>query len=106
MTELKHMDPYEVSCGEGGLSRLLPPIIELQKSSGAKAATFTRDDVTFAEWVAIIDTLLVRKYGVGFFDLPDWCYRDAYDEGCTAGEGRDRAIDESDMGDAIREAFD
>lgn len=99
MTELRDMDPHELSQLDGytGLSKLIPAMADKQIELKRKAGTFTKDDgLTFAEWVACIDALLRQKCGVGFFDLPDWCYRDAYDDGCTVSEGRDQALEAAD----------
>jgi hypothetical protein len=40
---------------------------------------------TFAEWMETIDAILARKCaGLTSADLPDYLYRDAYDNGETA----------------------
>jgi hypothetical protein len=48
---------------------------------------------TFDVWMSEVDAALVRKIGVSSSDLPDFCYRDAYDEGFTPEEAADEAIE-------------
>jgi hypothetical protein len=43
--------------------------------------------------MARVDGALVRKVGVSSSDLPDCCYRDMYDAGCTPEDAADEAID-------------
>lgn len=41
------------------------------------------DDVHFAVWLQALDQAVARRIGLGYRDLEDWAYRDAYDEGMT-----------------------
>ena len=36
---------------------------------------------TFEQWMQEVDQWLDRKCGMVSADLPDYCYRDAYDDG-------------------------
>ena len=51
------------------------------------------DGASFEAWMARVDGALVRKVGVSSSDLPDCCYRDMYDAGCTPEDAADEAID-------------
>jgi hypothetical protein len=44
----------------------------------------TRSDDSFNAWMAEVDKLLGSKVGVTSQDLPDACWRDAFDDGMTA----------------------
>jgi hypothetical protein len=35
---------------------------------------------TYEEWIKRVDTALSHWCGMSHMDLPDWCYRDAYDD--------------------------
>lgn len=48
------------------------------------------DGISFDEWCSIVDGLVMRRTGVGLFDLAD--LREAYDSLMTAREGSDEAI--------------
>ena len=78
MTELRDMDPYELSLQDGGtgLRRLLPAMADKQIELRRNAGTFTKDDgLTFAEWVACIDALLRQP---GIEELDRYHYREKY----------------------------
>lgn len=47
---------------------------------------------TFAEWLAKVDKHVVDRLGICLDDLPDWNYRDAYDEGMTPARAASRTI--------------
>ena len=47
---------------------------------------------TFEEWYAEVDQWVLRKYGLSRDDLPDWNYRDAYDDGVKPTTAAKRAI--------------
>lgn len=36
--------------------------------------------LTFEEWKRKVNNILIEKYGLGTDDLPDYCYRDAYED--------------------------
>jgi Family of unknown function (DUF5419) len=50
---------------------------------------------SFEQWMAEVDEVLVKKVGVSSADLPDWTYRDAFDQGSTPEEAADEAIENS-----------
>ncbi len=35
---------------------------------------------SFIEWMACVNSAVIDYCGMGTDDLPDWCYRDAYDD--------------------------
>jgi hypothetical protein len=47
---------------------------------------------TFEEWLKQVDRLLVAKTGLNHEDLPDYCYRDMYDDRTPVGMAVRRAI--------------
>jgi hypothetical protein len=46
----------------------------------------------FDYWLQRVNAYLVRKCGLGSDDLPDWCYRDAFDDGYTPSEAAREVI--------------
>lgn len=47
---------------------------------------------SFEEWLRLVDSHIRNKCGLSHLDLPDWCYRDAYDDGVTPATAAARAI--------------
>lgn len=45
--------------------------------------SITINGETFDAWRSRIDDNLIRNFGLGCDDLPDWHYRDAYDQGMS-----------------------
>jgi hypothetical protein len=48
---------------------------------------------SFDSWMARVDEAIVRRVGVCSSDLPDFTYRDLYDQGVTPEEAADAAIE-------------
>jgi hypothetical protein len=48
---------------------------------------------SFKEWMAAVNEARVRKVGVCSSDLPNFTYRDLYDQGVTPEEAADYAIE-------------
>lgn len=48
--------------------------------------------LTFETWMCMVDHIILAKVGVGYEDLPDYCYRDAYDDGVSASSCARAAI--------------
>ena len=44
---------------------------------------YANGDVALAGWLAEVDRLVMKMWGMGLFDLPDMCTRDWYDAGNT-----------------------
>ena len=49
-------------------------------------------DEAYAEWMAAVDQACQRIADVSCEDLPDYCYRDAYDDGVSPTLAARRAI--------------
>ena len=52
-------------------------------------------DKNFETWMAEVDRRLVLACGMGVDDLPDYNYRDAFDEGISPKEIANEALDEA-----------
>jgi len=48
--------------------------------------------IAFAEWMKLVDLEVGRKCGLGYEDLPDYCYADAYEAGLSPARCAARAI--------------
>jgi len=48
----------------------------------------------FKNWFAKVDAIMAAHYGLGAGDLPDWNYRDAFDEGMEPTDAARHAIAE------------
>lgn len=53
-------------------------------------------DERFGLWLALADRRMTRAVGVGFSDISDWRWRDAYDEGYTPSEAAREALASDD----------
>jgi len=49
--------------------------------------------LSFEQWMDAVNRVLVRKCGLGVEDIPDFCYRDYYDDGVSAFETASEALD-------------
>jgi len=52
---------------------------------------------TFDQWMAAMDAILIRKFGLTSADLPDICYRDMYDDGESPAAAARQALEELTM---------
>lgn len=41
----------------------------------------TTPRLTWEAWMRLVDAAVARIAGLSAYDLPDYCYRDAYDDG-------------------------
>src|SRR4051794_30300723 len=64
-----------------------------RRQDGVSADAKHRPARTYEAWMAAVDAALVREVGVCSTDIPDVCYRDLYDSGCTPEEAADEAIE-------------
>jgi len=48
--------------------------------------------IPFSQWMRDVDKAISLLVGLISDDLPDWCYRDAYDEGLSAKVAARKAI--------------
>ena len=51
--------------------------------------------LTFEQWIAKVDEILVKRVGLGRDDLPDCCYRDWYDDGVSPSVAAKRAMEDA-----------
>jgi len=54
--------------------------------------TKTSKHTTFTEWMRQTDQAVFKKCGMFADDLPDYCYRDAYDNGDSPARTASAAI--------------
>jgi hypothetical protein len=47
---------------------------------------------SFEQWKRNVDLIIQRKTGLSADDLPDYCYRDAYEDDLSALTAANRAI--------------
>lgn len=47
-----------------------------------KAVNLNNEDLTFNQWMDVIDWYCNKLWGLSCYDLPDQCYSDLYDEEC------------------------
>lgn len=52
------------------------------------------DDKEFENWLAQVDKELNKEWGFGHRDLPDWGWRDAFDDGLSPEEAAESYKDE------------
>ena len=50
------------------------------------------DSEKFNVWMARVDALIEKSTGLSSMDLPDYCYRDAFDDGASPGSAAKAAI--------------
>ena len=53
--------------------------------------------MTFKEWMKEVDAEVTRKSGLGVYDLADYLYRDAYDDGADPKEVAHEVLAENDF---------
>jgi hypothetical protein len=46
----------------------------------------------FAQWMHSVDLTIQRITGLSADDLPDYCYRDAYEDGLSPAQAARRAV--------------
>lgn len=68
-------------------------------------ATLTKDDVSYEDWFKAVNRCVLNKLcnTIGVNDLADFCSMDCYEEGMTAEEAANQAIEEDDMASAYLE---
>ena len=74
--------------------RSLKELIDLAHTHGRKGFQLSkRDGISFDEWMNYVDALICKRVGLGYMDLPDWLYRDAYEDEETCGDAATQAIE-------------
>ena len=54
--------------------------------------------LAFAAWLEQTDRIMVRRYGVGLFDMADAPLRDFYDDGITPAQAVGLVMEADDIG--------
>lgn len=63
----------------------------------ARAIEYGGGDERFTLWLAMADQRVQRGTGVSAFDLADWTWRDAFDDGYSPADAAREAIAEGDL---------
>lgn len=50
--------------------------------------------MTFEDWMKKVDAIFIRKTGLDRDSWPDWCYYDAFEDGCTPEDAFEDAWEE------------
>jgi hypothetical protein len=53
----------------------------LESERGHEYLSCAGGDREFAAWLLVADVICRRRVGVSIFDISDWAWRDAYDDG-------------------------
>ena len=53
--------------------------------------------MSFSNWMNAVDNLCLNSFGMSIHDLPDMCFRDAYDDGMSPQEFFDDEVGDLDM---------
>jgi len=59
-----------------------------------RVSEYCDDDPDFAAWLAKLDARFEGRYGLSVFDMVDYCWRDAYDDGLTPAGALRRALED------------
>jgi hypothetical protein len=51
-----------------------------------------RQRLSFAQWRGAVNAYVVRRVGLDCDDLPDWRYRDAYDDGMSPSRAASQVV--------------
>ncbi|MBB2199900.1 hypothetical protein HLH44_21180 [Gluconacetobacter sp. 1c LMG 22058] len=57
-------------------------------------ASYTAGHLGFHGWMRAVDHAIARHIGLGVFDLPDRCWRDAYDEQVLPSDAAREALED------------
>jgi hypothetical protein len=60
-------------------------------------ADYTRGHLGFHGWMRAVDHAIRRRVGLGVFDLPDRCWRDACDDEVPPREAALEALEEEGL---------
>lgn len=55
---------------------------------------------TFTAWMRQVDQKLVSVIGLSHLDLPDFCFRDWFDDGVSVSEAVEAVLSESEIDDS------
>ncbi|MEH1124789.1 hypothetical protein [Micromonospora sp. CPCC 206061] len=60
---------------------------------GAEHLRYANGDREFAAFLLVADALAYKHFGLSIFDLPDYCWRDAYDDEMTPAQALHVALE-------------
>ncbi len=52
----------------------------------------TKTETEFRVWMKKVDAAAQKKCGLSIYDLPDYCYRDAFEDGICPSSAAHRAF--------------
>jgi len=64
----------------------------LGSEDGQRYLVHAGADRDFAGWLLVADALCIRRVRVSIFDIADWAWRDAYDDGMKPGDALREAL--------------
>lgn len=50
--------------------------------------------MTFEQWIAQVDKIIVNKFGVSYQDLPDWTWMDAFEDNMSPKDAAETFVEE------------
>lgn len=53
--------------------------------------------MTFQTWMATLDSIVGKRTGLSVNDLPDWTFRDAYEDELTPSQAASEFLSSTDM---------
>jgi hypothetical protein len=53
--------------------------------------------MSFEQWIKEVNDIFMNKLGLGYMDIADWYYRDAYDDELTPLEAAECAFNADDL---------
>ena len=64
----------------------------LERREAKKAHRRERRKMSFDEWMREVDRAVENRVGLSCYDLPDWNYRDAFEDGMSPGKAARKVI--------------
>lgn len=61
-----------------------------------RVGAYDNGDDRFGLWLALVDARIVRRVGLGLFDLADWNMHDAYTDGASPKDAAQQALESDD----------
>jgi hypothetical protein len=69
----------------------------LDSDRGRRHRDYADGDRDFAAWLLVADLICLRRTGVSIFDLSDWSWRGAYDDGTQPAAAVRDAVSADDV---------
>lgn len=67
------------------------------KREQIRVAQYDNGDPRFGLWLYLVDRHVVRRIGLGLFDLADWPMHDAYEAGTSPSDAAQQALESDDL---------